>query len=86
MRHDKSGVVDRIRRLFEMLGLIRKLLGPTRVCLLGYIKNARVIFMTPIVDTDLKSDETTIEDLIHRTETNTALLERCNDDWKVLLK
>ena len=69
-----------------MSGPIRKLLGLTRVRLLEYIKNARVIFITPIANQDLDSDETAMEDLIHRMETNTALLERCNDDWKALLK
>ena len=70
-----------------MSGPIRKLLGPTKVCLQGYIKNARVIiFITPISDKDLEKEETIIEDLIQRMETNTALLERCNDEWKALLK
>ena len=42
--------------------------------------------MTPISDKDLENDETIIEDLIQRMETNTALLQRCNNEWKVLLK
>ena len=73
-------------RRLAMSGPIRKLLGPTKACLQGYIKNVRVIFMTPISDKDLEKEETIIEDLVQRMETNTALLERCNDKWKVLLK
>ena len=69
-----------------MSGPIRKLLGPTKARLQGYIKNARVIFMTPVSNKDLEKEETIIEDLIQRMETNMALLERCNDEWKVLLK
>ena len=69
-----------------MSGPIRKFLGPPRAHLQGYIKNARVIFMTPINDRDLEKEETEIEDLVHRMDTNTALLERCNDEWKALLK
>ena len=42
--------------------------------------------MTPVSDKDLEKEETIIEDLIQRMETNTALLERCNDEWKALLK
>ena len=69
-----------------MSGPIWKLLGLTKAHLQGYIKNARVIFMTPVSDKDLEKEETIIEDLIQRMETNTALLERCNDEWKALLK
>ena len=47
-----------------MSGPIRKLLGPTKARLQGYIKNARVIFMTPVSDKDLEKEETIIEDLI----------------------
>ena len=47
-----------------MSGPIRKLLGPTKASLQGYIKNARVIFMTPVSDKDLEKEETIIEDLI----------------------
>ena len=47
-----------------MSGLIRKLLGPTKARFQGYIKNAQVIFMTPILDEDPEKDETIIEDLI----------------------
>ena len=46
-----------------MSGPIRKLLGPTRARLQGYIKNTRAIFMTPINEKDLK--EETEEDLVH---------------------
>ena len=42
--------------------------------------------MTPVSDKDLEKEETIIEDLIQRMETNTALLGRCNDEWKALLK
>ena len=69
-----------------MLGPIHKLLGLTKAHLQGYIRNARVIFMTPISDKDLEKDETIIEDLIHQMETNTTALERCNNEWKALLK
>ena len=61
-------------------------LGPTRAHLQGYIKNTRVIFMTPINNKDFEKEETKMEDLVHRVGTNTALLDRCNDEWKVLLK
>ena len=48
-----------------MSGPICKLLGLTRAHLQGYIKNTRVIFMTPINDKDLEKEETEIEDLVH---------------------
>jgi len=69
-----------------MSGPIRKLLGPTKARLQGYLKNSRVIFMTPINDKDLDKEETEIEDLVHRVDMNVALLERCDNDWKTLLK
>ena len=69
-----------------MSGPIHKLLEPTKACLQGSIKNTRVIFMTTILDKDLDKDKTIIEDLIHRMKTNTTVLERCNNEWKALLK
>ena len=47
-----------------MSGPIRQLLGLTKARLQNYIKNARVIFMTPISDKDLKKDEAIMEDVI----------------------
>ena len=67
-----------------MSGPVHKLLGPTKTCLQSYVKNSRVIFMTPINDKNLEKEETEIEDLVHRVDTNMALLERCNSEWKVL--
>ena len=56
-----------------MSGPIRKLLGPTRAHLQGYIKNARVIFMTPINKKGLEKEETETDDLVHQIDANTAL-------------
>ena len=42
--------------------------------------------MTPIADKDLESDKTTTKDLIHWMKTNMALSEKCNNNWKALLK
>jgi len=75
-----------VSRVFMMSGPIRKLLGLTRARLQGYIKNARVIFMMTINKKDLEKEETELEDLVHQIDTNMALLERCNEEWKALLK
>ena len=69
-----------------MSGPIRRLLGPTKARLQGYIKKVKLVFSTPIDESDLDTEETTIEDLLQRISTNITLLERCNDDWMKLLK
>ena len=38
--------------------------------------------MMPINDKDLEKEETEIEDLVHRMDTNTALLERVESTTK----
>ena len=68
-----------------MSGPIRRLLGPTKARLQGYIKQARIIFMVPINVSDLEKEEVALEDLIQRLSTNIALLERCNKEWTTLL-
>ena len=65
----------------ELSGLIRRLLGPTKARLQGYIKQARTIFMVLINVSDLEGEEVGLEDLIQRISMNIALLERCNKDW-----
>ena len=69
----------------RMSGPIRPLLGPTKVHLQGYIKQARTLFMVPINQSDLDKEETQLEDLIQRLSTNIALLERSNKEWTMLL-
>ena len=44
------------------------------------------VFMTPLSDKDQEKEKTMFEDLVQRMETNTALLERCHDEWKALFK
>jgi len=51
------------QRVGSMSGPICKHLGPSRARLQGYIKNPRVIFMTPISEKDLEKEEAKIEDL-----------------------
>ena len=68
-----------------MSGPIRRLLGPTKVRLQDYIKQARTIFMVPINVSDLEREEVELEDLIQQISMNIALLERCNKDWTTLL-
>jgi len=68
-----------------MSGPIRKLLGPTKARIQGYIKNAGIL-LTASIDKDLEMEEMAIEDLAQRLETNVASLERCNNEWKTLLK
>ena len=69
-----------------MSGPIRKLLGPTKARLLGYVKKARTIFSAPINEMDLGKEETMVEDVLQRITANINLLERCNSDWFALLK
>ena len=64
---------------------IRRLLGPTKACLQGYIKQASTLFKVPINESDLDKEETQLEDLIQRLSTNITLLERCNKEWTTLL-
>jgi len=86
LKHDTYETeIGAVNRIFMMSGPTRKLLGLTRARLQGYIKNARVIFMTPINEKDLEKEETELEDLVHRIDMNTAFLERCDEEWKVLL-
>ena len=68
-----------------MSGPIRRLLGPTKAQLQGYIKQARTIFMVPINVSDLEGEEVGLEDLIQQISTNITLLKRCNKDWTTLL-
>ena len=67
-----------------MSGPIRKLLGPTKARLQGYLKDSKVIFASPISE-NLDEEEELVEDLLQRLSTNVALLEKCNDEWKSLL-
>ena len=69
-----------------MSWLICKLVGPKRGYLQGYINNDRLIFMMPILDQGLEKDEVITEVLIHHMETNTAVMQRCNNKLKELLK
>ena len=66
-----------------MSGPIRKLLGPTKAQLQGYLKDSKLIFASSI-DENLDEEEL-VEDLLQRLSTNVALLEKCNDEWKSLL-
>ena len=68
-----------------MSGPIRRLLGPTKARLQGYIKIANTILERPVNETDLDKEETELEDLIHRFSTNITLLERCNQEWTTLV-
>ena len=69
--------------LTRMSGPIRRLLGPTKTRLQGYIKQVRTLFMAPINESDLEKEETQLKDLVQRIliSTNIALLERCNKEW-----
>ena len=67
-----------------MSGPIRKLLGPTKARLQGYLKDSKLIFASPVSE-NLDEEEELIEDLLQRLSTNVALVEKCNDEWKSLL-
>ena len=69
----------------RMSGPIRRLLGPTKVRLQGYITQARTLFMVPINESELDKEETQLEDLIQQLSTNIVLIERCNKEWTTLL-
>ena len=66
-----------------MSGPIRKLLGPTKAQLQGYLKDSKLIFASSI-DENLGEEEL-VEDLLQMLSTNVALLEKYNDEWKSLL-
>ena len=53
-----------------MSGPIRRLLGPMKARLQGYIKKAKIIFSAPIDEGDLTKEETTVEDVLQRISTN----------------
>jgi len=77
-------MIDKVvTRAIDMSGPIRRLFGPTKGHLQGYIKQARIIFAAPL---DLAQAETELEDLI-QLSTNITLdfLERCNKEWTALL-
>ena len=87
---ERLGDFERVTRVAlsmfaRMSGPIRRLLGPTKARLQGYIKQARTLFMVPINESDLDKEETQLEDLIQQLSTNIALLERCNKEWTMLL-
>ncbi|XP_065891564.1 uncharacterized protein [Dysidea avara] len=68
-----------------MSGLIRRLIGPTKERLQGYIKQARNVVVLPIDVSNLEKEEQELEDLIRRLSTNIARLEKCNEEWLRLL-
>ena len=67
-----------------MPGPIRKLLGPTKARLQGYLQDSKLIFASSM-DKNLDEEVELVEDLLQRLSTNVALLEKCNDEWKSLL-
>jgi len=68
-----------------MSGPIRRLLGPTKARLQGYIKWGKTILESPVDTSDLDKEETELDDLIHRFSMNINLLEQCNQEWSTLL-
>ena len=58
-----------------MSGPIRKLLGPTRSRLQDYLKRAKLVFLAPIDEVNLKEEETATDDILQRITTNMSLLE-----------
>ena len=68
-----------------MSGAIRKLLGPAKSRLLGYIAEAEKLLSLPIQSETIE-DEMNTDDLIERMNNNISILERCNRDWVSLLK
>ena len=81
--HDTAsilGVVDR------MSGLLRKLLGPSKARVQGYIKQAEELLSQPINEETMEDDEITMEDLIERMCNNVSIMEQCDCDWVALLR
>ena len=68
-----------------MSGPIRRLLGPTKARLQVYVKMGKSILERPVDNSDLDKEEMELNDLIHRFSTNITLLERCNQEWTMLL-
>jgi len=70
---------------FKMSGTIRKLLGPAKARLQGYLEDAEKFLTLPINEEEMEDEEVAIEEYIERINNNVAILERCNRDWSVLL-
>jgi len=68
-----------------MFGPIRRLLGPTKARLQGYIKQVRNILVVPIDVSDLEREERQLEESMQQFATNIARLEKCNEEWLKLL-
>ena len=68
-----------------MSGPIRKLLGPAKARLKGYLEDADKFLTSPINEGDLEEEEATIEEYIERINNNTAILERCDCEWNMFL-
>jgi len=68
-----------------MSGPIRKLLGPAKARLKGYLEDAEKFLTSPINEGDLEEEEAIIEEYIERINNNTAILERCDREWSVFL-
>ena len=69
----------------RMSGPIRRLSGPMKVLLQGYITQARTLFMVPINESELDKEENQLEDLVQQLSTSFTLIERCNKEWTTLL-
>jgi len=68
-----------------MLGPIKRLLGPIKARLQGYIKKAKTILERAVDEINLDREETELDDLIHQFSSNITLLERCNQEWTTLV-
>ena len=61
-----------------MSGPIRKLLGPAKARLQGYLEDAEKFLVLPINEEDVEDEEATIEEYVECINNNVTIPERCD--------
>ena len=61
-----------------MSGPIRKLLGPAKARLQGYLEDAEMFLVLPINEEDVEDEEATIEEYVECINNNVTIPERCD--------
>ena len=61
-----------------MSGPIRKLLGPRKARLQGYLEDVEMFLVLPINEEDVEDEEATIEEYVECINNNVTIPERCD--------
>ena len=68
-----------------MSGPIRKLLGPAKAQLQGYLENTEMFIVLPINEEDVENEGAPIEEYVECIHNNVTIPERCDCEWGTLL-